>query len=75
MSGSFQTAAVLLRITTTMETQLPGKVGPIILPHGGTVGGGSLIRMTKTMVPIRDGGTESGLETGRGRARPIELIL
>ena len=22
-----------------------------------------------------DGGTESGLETGRGRARPIELIL
>ena len=64
-----------MRITTTMETQLPGKVGPIILPHGGTVGGGSLIRMTETMVPIRDGGTESGLETGRGRARPIELIL
>ena len=62
-------------ITTTMETQLSGKVGPIILPHGGTVGGGSLIWMTKAMVPIRDGGTESGLETGRGRARPIDLIL
>ena len=72
---SVQMPADFISITTTMETHLPGKVGPTILPHGGTVGGGSLIWMTKAMVPIRDGGTESGLETGRGRARPIDLIL
>ena len=61
MSGSFQTTAVSFHITTAMETQLPGKVGPTILPHGGTVGGRSLmIWMASRMAPIRYGGTESG---------------
>ena len=58
---SVQMPADFISITTTMETQLPGKVGPIILPHGGTVGGRSLmIWMASRMAPIRYGGTESG---------------